>query len=132
MRPEEDAVAIDEYLKSLKPVPSPYLVNGRLSRAARRGRKIFEKSGCVKCHPSPLYTDLQKYDVGTDRGMDKGVKFDTPTLVEVWRTAPYLYDGRAATMKEVLTKHNSGDKHGVTSSLTENEIGDLAEFVLSQ
>jgi len=132
VRPEEDAVAIDEYLKSLKPVPSPYLVNGRLSRAARRGRKIFEKSGCVKCHPSPLYTDLQKYDVGTDRGMDKGVKFDTPTLVEVWRTAPYLYDGRAATMKEVLTKHNSGDKHGVTSSLTENEIGDLAEFVLSQ
>jgi len=132
VRPEEDAVAIDEYLKSLKPVPSPYLVKGRLSRAARRGKKIFKKAGCAKCHAGPMYTDLQKYDVGTDRGMDKGAKFDTPTLVEVWRTAPYLYDGRAATMKEVLTKHNSGDKHGVTSNLTGNEINDLAEFVLSQ
>ncbi|MBA7608364.1 hypothetical protein ES703_15541 [subsurface metagenome] len=79
-----------------------------------------------------MYTDLQKYDVGTGKGLDKNRQFDTPTLIEVWRTAPYLYDGRAATMKEVLTKHNSGDKHGVTSNLTGNEIGDLAEFVLSQ
>jgi YVTN family beta-propeller protein len=132
VRPEEDAVAIDNYLKSLKPVPSPYLVKGRLSRAARRGKKIFEKSGCVKCHPSPLYTDMKKYNVKTGKDMEENLAFDTPTLVEVWRTAPYLYDGRAATIKEVLTKHNSDDKHGVTSNLTENEISDLAEFVLSQ
>ena len=132
VRPEEDAVAIDEYLKSLKPVPSPYLVKGKLSKSAKRGKKIFKKSGCAKCHAGPMYTDLQKYDVGTGKGMEKNLAFDTPTLVEVWRTAPYLYDGRAATMKEVLTKHNPDDKHGVTSNLTENEINDLAEFVLSQ
>ena len=75
---------------------------------------------------------MNKYNVETGKGMEKNLAFDTPTLVEVWRTAPYLHDGRAATMKEVLTKHNSGDKHGVTSHLTENEIDDLAEFVLSQ
>jgi len=132
VRPEEDAVAIDEYLKSLKPVPSPYLVKGKLSKAAKRGKKIFKKAGCAKCHAGPMYTDLQKYDVGTGKGLDKNRQFDTPTLIEIWRTASYLYDGRAATMKEVLTKHNPGDKHGVTSNLTENEIGDLAEFVLSQ
>jgi len=141
VRPEEDAVAIDEYLKSLKPVPSPYLVNpahpmgwvkGKLSKAAKRGKKIFKKAGCAKCHPSPLYTDMNKYNVETGKGMEKNLAFDTPTLVEVWQTAPYLHDGRAVTMKEVLTKYNSGDKHGVTSNLTESEIGDLAEFVLSQ
>ncbi|MBA7473750.1 hypothetical protein ES707_09094 [subsurface metagenome] len=132
VRPEKDAAAIDEYLKSLKPVPSPYLVKGKLSKAAKRGKKIFKKAGCAPCHAGPMYTDLQKYDVGTGKGLDKNRQFDTPTLIEVWRTAPYLYDGRAATMKEVLTKHNSGDKHGVTSNLTGNEIGDLAEFVLSQ
>jgi YVTN family beta-propeller protein len=132
VRPEGDAVAIDEYLKSLKPVPSPYLVKGKLSKAAKRGKKIFEKAGCVKCHAGPMYTDLQKYNVETGKGMENNLAFDTPTLVEVWRTAPYLYDGRAATMREVLTKHNSDDKHGVTSNLTENEIDDLAEFVLSQ
>jgi cytochrome c peroxidase len=63
--------------------------------------------------------------------MDKDVEFDTPTLVEIWRTAPYLYDGRVATMKEVLTTHNQGDKHGRTSDLIDNEIRDLARFVLS-
>jgi YVTN family beta-propeller protein len=130
--PEEDAIAIDEYLKSLKPVASPYLVRGKLSRSAQRGRKVFGKASCASCHKGPLYTDLQKYDVGTGRGLDKDVEFDTPTLVEVWRTAPYLYDGRAATMKEVLTTHNPGDKHGRTSNLTDNEIRDLARFVLSQ
>jgi hypothetical protein len=52
--------------------------------------------------------------------------------VEIWRTAPYLYDGRAVTIEEVLTKYNPGDKHGATSKLSKGEISDWAEFVLSQ
>jgi hypothetical protein len=32
----------------------------------------------------------------------------------------------------VLTKYNPDDKHGMTSNLTDNEIKDLAQFVLSQ
>jgi YVTN family beta-propeller protein len=132
VRPEENAVAIDEYLKSLKPVPSPYLVEGKLSEAAKRGKEIFKKAECASCHSAPLYTDLRKYKVGTGKDIEKDRAFDTPTLIEVWRTAPYLYDGRAVTMKEVLTKYNAGDKHGTTSSLTEEQINDLAEFVLSQ
>ncbi len=59
-----------------------------------------------------------------------------PPLIEVWRTAPYLYDGRAATVREVLTTYNPLDengrtKHGNISDLTEDEIDDLIEFVLS-
>jgi YVTN family beta-propeller protein len=132
VRPEEDAVAIDEYLKSLEPVPSPYLLDGRLSKAAERGRDVFEKADCASCHPAPLYTDLKGYDVGTGKALEKNRVFDTPTLVEVWRTAPYLYDGRTVTMRDVLIKHNPGDEHGVTSGLTEQEIDDLNEFILSQ
>lgn len=131
VRPEEEADAIDEYLKSLEPVPSPYLVDNKLSESAERGKKIFEKARCASCHKGSLYTDLQQHNVGTGQDLDKDRKFDTPTLVETWRTAPYLYDGRAATMKEVLTIHNSGDRHGVTSNLSDNEIKDLAKFVLS-
>ena len=41
-RPEEEAAAIDAYLKTLEPVPSPYLVRGQLSEAAQRGRLLFE------------------------------------------------------------------------------------------
>ena len=132
VRPEEDAVAIDKYLKSLKPVANPYRVNGRLSASAKRGRKIFNKARCASCHKGRLHTDLRQYNLGIGKGLDNDQKFDTPTLVEAWRTAPYLYDGRAVTIEEVLTKYNPDDKHGLTSNLSDKEITDLANFVLSQ
>jgi len=129
---EENASAIDEYLKSLEPLPSPYFVDGRLSEAAKRGQNVYKKAGCITCHTEPLHTDMKKYDVGTGTGTEKDRHFDTPTIIEAWRTAPYLFDGRAVTIKQVLTKFNPQDKHGETSKLTEQEIDDLAEFVLSQ
>jgi YVTN family beta-propeller protein len=131
VRPEEDVVKIDKYLEQLKAVPSPYLVKGELSEAAKRGQMVFEKAECNLCHPAPLYTNLKSYNVGTGIGREETMEFDTPTLVEVWRTAPYLYDGRTTDMKEVLTKHNKDDKHGKTSKLSEQEINDLVEYVLS-
>jgi len=131
VRPEEDAVAIDEYLKSIQPVPSPCLVNGQLSESAKRGEKIYEKAGCAVCHPAPLYTDKKLHNVGVGTGREADVKFDTPSLVECWRTGPYLYDGRAATIEDVLVKDNKSDKHGVTTKLSKEELADLAEYVKS-
>ncbi len=134
VRPEEDAVSIDEYLKALQPVPSPYLVGGKLSEAAERGKKIFfdAKIGCAKCHPEPLYTDLQMHDVQSRGQYDRRDDFDTPTLIECWRTAPYLHDGRYVTIKQLLVegKHGGG-KHGDLEKLNEQQINDLVEFVLS-
>lgn len=132
VRPEEDAVAIDAYLKSLTPVPSPYLVDGKLSAAAQRGKKLFESAGCAGCHPPPLFTDKQKYDIGTGPDNRGFKEFDTPTLVEIWRTASYLLDGRAPTIMDVLKKYNPKDKHGKTSNLSDQQLADLAEYVLSQ
>ncbi len=132
VRPEQESVAIDEYLKSLKPIPSPYLFKGKLSASAKRGRKIFNTAGCISCHKGNLFTDMKQYDVGTGDGLDKDKKFDTPSLVEAWRTAPYLYDGRATTIEEVLTIFNPDDKHGKTSNLSLDDFNDLANFVLSQ
>ena len=134
VRPEEEAAAIDAYLKSLQPIPSPYLVNGALSPAAERGRKLFfdETVGCADCHRPPLFTNLKRYDVGTTGPYDQpGDTFDTPTLIELWRTAPYLHDGRAVTVQETLSHWNSGDKRGTTSHLNGQEIEDLAAYVLS-
>jgi len=133
VRPEEDAVVIDEYLKSLKPIPSPFLVNGKLSEAAKRGEKLFEgDAGCSVCHSGPLFTDKQMYDVGTGKGREAKKKFDTPAFAEVWRTAPYLYDGRAVTITDMLSKkHNPKDEHGKTSGLSEQQKADLAAYILS-
>jgi len=131
-RPEEEAKAIDVYLRALEPVPSPYLRDGRLSAAAQRGREVFASAGCAKCHAASLYTDGRTYDVGTGLGAERDRGFDTPTLVEIWRTAPYLHDGRAATMEEVLRRCNGEDRHGRTSGLSAEEVAALVEFVLSQ
>ena len=77
-----------------------------------------------------LYTDLQAYSVGTGKDREADMKFDTPTLVEVWRTAPYLHDGRAATMLDMLKSEASGAQH-CPSGLTEEQLADLAAYVLS-
>jgi YVTN family beta-propeller protein len=134
VQPPAVSAALDAYIQSLRPLPSPHLVRGRLSAAARRGEKIFRSSqtGCAQCHPAPLFTDLQSYDVGTVGPRDgTNDLFDTPTLVEVWRTAPYLHDGSASTMRDVLTRANPKDQHGKTSHLTADELNDLIEYVLS-
>ena len=122
---EEDAVCVDAYLKSLQPVPSPYLVNGELSDLAKEGRKVFEKLKCTECHSGPYYTDLKMHRIGEDIEFEKG--WDTPTLREVWRTAPYLFDGRAATMEDVFKVH----KHGIEKKVSQKEIKALTEYVNS-
>jgi cytochrome c peroxidase len=129
--PEEDSAAIDAYLKSLRPVPSPFLVDGQLSELAERGRELFhsDRVACHRCHPAPLYTDFRAYDVGTRTPYDRISRFDTPTLVEAWRTAPYLHDGRYTTVRDLLIE----GRHGIRSSqnLSDEEIDALVEFVLS-
>jgi YVTN family beta-propeller protein len=131
-QPEEVVNSIVAYLQSLKPVPSPHLVHGKLSEAAKRGEKLFVKTGCADCHVPGLYTDLHLHDVGTKNQHDGDTdKFYTPTLIEVWRTAPYLHDGSAATMRDVVTTCNADGRHGDVSGLSSQEIDDLCEYVLS-
>ena len=122
---EETALNVDEYIKSLEPLPSPYLIDGELSPKALQGRKVYEKYGCAECHSGPYYTDMQMHHIGEDVEFDEG--WDTPTLREVWRTAPYLFDGRAATMVDVFYEH----KHGIDGKISRKDAEALAEFVNS-
>lgn len=130
-RPEKDAKAIDAYLKSLREVESPYLVDGKMSEAADRGAIIFEEAGCMHCHKGEHFTDQKRHDVGSGLNEYKDFAFDTPTLCESWRTAPYLYDGRAKTIFEMLKNFNPDDKHGKTSKLTDEDLRDLEAYVLT-
>jgi DNA-binding beta-propeller fold protein YncE len=125
---------IDAYLIAEQPVPSPFLVDGKLSAKAERGKKIFDdpKVGCYKCHPAPLFTDKRSHDVKTECYFDLGLKeFDTPTLVECWRTSPYLHDGRYVDMKDVFKIGKHGDVAGDVGGLTDEQIDELVEYVLS-
>jgi cytochrome c peroxidase len=112
-----------------------------LTEAAERGREVFfrESVGCATCHSGPYFCDsrsgsLTRHDVGTgndDPSEKMGPKYDTPTLIGLYRSAPYLHHGRAATLEDVLTTCNTGDRHGKTSQLTKGEISDLVEFLKS-
>ncbi|MBE6673099.1 MAG: c-type cytochrome [Ruminococcaceae bacterium] len=123
---EELMVAIDDYLRSLLPVESPYLNrDGSLTEAALRGKALFETAGCAKCHPAPLYSDLAFHTspyLGVD-GTWENRDFVTPTLVEIWRSYPWVYNGSVVKMEDIIRKF--------APSLKDNEIADLAEFVLS-
>ena len=117
-------------------IPTP----GKLAPAAERGKALFfsEGVGCAKCHGGPYYTDssLKKpfnlHDVGTgndDPTEKMGPKYDTPTLLGVYRTAPYLHHGRAKTLTDVLTTCNKEDRHGKTSHLKPGQLEDLVAFL---
>src|SRR5262249_50728560 len=119
-------------------IPAP----GKLSDQAQRGKKLFLDAtvGCAKCHTGPYYTDssLKKpynlHDVGTgkdDPGEKMGPKYDTPTLLGVYRSAPYLHHGKAKTLLDVLTTCNKEDRHGKTSHLKKGQLEDLVAFLKS-
>ena len=106
-----------------------------LTEAELRGKAIFEspQTQCAVCHPAPLYTDLQVHDVGTADGDGEwfGPFIDTPSLRFLYDSAPYLHDGSAQTLWDVLTTKNVDDQHGVTSHLTDQQLEDLESFLLA-
>ena len=122
---ESVATDVDEYLRSLKPLPSPYLVDGELSAKAQQGKRIFEKHNCAACHSGEYYTDMRTHRIGDNVEFAQG--WDTPTLVEVWRTAPYLFDGRAATMFDLFYEY----RHGIDGKISRKDAEALAEYVNS-
>jgi YVTN family beta-propeller protein len=148
MSAELDALAA--YVESLDDLPrSPQRSeDGNLSAAALRGKTLFDdpEIGCVDCHFAPTFTNsifapdvdaYAFYDVGTLRqssGKRLGealTGLDTPTLIGLWDTGPYLHDGSANDLQAVFTSANPSDQHGQTSQLSAEDIDDLVAFLLS-
>lgn len=87
-----------------------------------QGRQIFGGIGnCVACHGSDNFVpgnainnnglEFPFVDKGlggiTGRAADEGL-FKVPTLRNIELTAPYMHDGRFATLEEVVEFYNSG------------------------
>jgi YVTN family beta-propeller protein len=130
---EQQVEDLFAYLVSLRPLPSPHLTaDGKLTEAAQRGKSLFEgKANCARCHPAPYFTDKKKHNVGVLSSNEPDGRYDTPSLIEAYRTAPYLHDGRALTIKDIFTKNNKKKQHGKTDTLSEQEINDLTAYLLS-
>jgi YVTN family beta-propeller protein len=135
-----DALAI--YTNSFPITLSPHIVApGKLTPAAERGRALFfsNETSCATCHSGPYFTDssLQKpfklHDIGTgdDPAEKMPPEYDTPSLIGIYRSAPYLHHGKAKTLMEVLTTFNKGNRHGKTSHLSAEQKEDLVAFLKS-
>ena len=135
-----DLDALASYSASLNSFPpSPYRnPGGSLTAEALAGKALFNSLNCFQCHGGEAFTDSDLgalHDVGTLKptsGQRMGgplAGLDTPTLRAIWDSPPYLHDGSAATLKEVLTTANPGDLHGVTSTLTATEVDQLAAYL---
>lgn len=97
-------------------------------------------AGCADCHAGAAFSDSEsgiRHDVGTasaGSGQRLGGAldgFDTPTLRGLWRSAPYLHDGSAPTLRDVLTTRNPGDAHGRTSGLSTSDLDALELYLLT-
>jgi cytochrome c peroxidase len=120
---------IGEFFKRLKPMASPFLVKGRLTESAKKGRELFygDKLDCRHCHPAPLYTDLNPHDAITFDN-DQTTQWDTPPLIESWRTGPWDHIGNTDKFIDLMTNK----LHTTTPTLLNaDQIKDLNEFVMS-
>jgi len=125
----ENQAALVAYISRSRRAPNPHL--GRNPEAAARGEGLFRRARCIACHPSPAFTDLKAHDLGFASETDLRSRFDTPSLRECYRTAPYLHDGRADTLHDLFQNHNPHDRHGRTSDLAPDELDDLVEYLRS-
>jgi hypothetical protein len=137
---EKDLDDLDAFVFSLPPSRTPSS-SGPWTDAQRRGREIFFATRapdgreipyglrCSTCHRPPLYTDRLPADVGTKGPLDDTGLFDTPHLLGVATSAPFLHDGRAATLEEIWTVYNPNDEHGVTSAMNKIQLNDLVEYL---
>ena len=130
--PDKLALALEQYLLTLIASRSKFdaVLNGEttLTAAEQRGFELFmtesdprtgqRGADCFHCHGGPLFTDHQFHNNGlaapgrgraavTGEAADEG-KFVTPSLRNLALTAPYMHDGRFATLEEVIAHYSSG------------------------
>jgi len=125
------------------------------TKSELNGFAIFnsEKGDCFHCHGTSLFTDNLFHNNGldvepfldlglgkiTENTSDNG-KFKTPTLRNIEVSAPYMHDGRFATLEKVIEHYDSGGhfsstvdplmkKLGVGLNLTNQEKSDLIAFL---
>ena len=123
---EEENALLAAFLIHGEVPSSPYPVD----EAATRGEQVFGESGCATCHAGGAFTDGRTHDVGTGGapGELRGPEFDTPTLLGLYDTAPYLHDGSALTLAAVFTVGEGS--HAIAEGvIDEGAIDDLVAYL---
>lgn len=129
---EKVGLALENFLLTLTAFDSKFdrALRGQatFTPEERRGFELFTTehdprtgqrgADCFHCHGGALFSDYGFHNNGlvsddpgrfgvTGLPADRG-KFATPPLRDVARRAPYMHDGRFATLEEVVAHYNSG------------------------
>lgn len=123
LRPEIIAQAIATFERGIVSdlAPFDYWVAGEedaISADAKRGFRVFNEVGCVRCHTGWNFTNGTFADIGlpgddTGKGKIVGSRevdfaFKTPTLRNIARRGPYMHDGSLRTLREVIENYDKG------------------------
>jgi CxxC motif-containing protein (DUF1111 family) len=145
----EDLAALTTYVASL---PRPVERTDALGHP--EGRARFEALGCDLCHVrvlgevEGLYSDLLLHDMGPDlgdlvityygegeapRAVASSSEWRTPPLWGVGSSAPYLHDGRAASLDEAISAHGGEASFAAQAwqALTEYQRLEVVAFLQS-
>lgn len=131
---ENEIKDLEKFLLSLPEVVNPNVrADGELNEEQAWGRDLFNRAdvGCASCHSGSSFTDGRNHDVDTankterlvwehrrDRGdvvAESPAILNTPTLRGLFYTAPYLHDGSAETLLDVLELAPNMGKPGLLS-----------------
>src|SRR5262249_22486386 len=128
----EEARALVAFLQTLEEPPNPHRgKGGDVSAAARRGQALFSgKAKCARCHKGKYYTSESNYDVKLEADGSPYRRWTPPSLLGLYDRGPYLHDGRAGTLDELLRDHHAPEKLG-GRKLTAGERRDLIAFLNS-
>ncbi len=125
-------LGLERYLEAQpRPIP-PRQLEGRDLARERRGLDVYVRARCPLCHGFPAFTNLGQHPMealfpalsGT-----AGHELDTPSLLGLQESAPYLVDGRAETLAAVFREHDPARRHGDTRGLSDGELADLVHFL---
>jgi cytochrome c peroxidase len=89
----------------------------------QEGSEVFVRAGCDRCHSGERYTDNANHDVGT------GGEFQTPPLIGLRYSAPYMHDGCAKSLHERFDVQCGGAAHGSVNELSDADLTLLATYL---
>ena len=125
--PQPQVQALAAYVNSLAvPPPLDVLRGTQDVTAIERGRLVFDKHDCARCHAPPTFTTPEAYDVGI-KDAQGNTEFNPPSLRGLSHRGPFFHDNSAATLEEVFLQRG----HPSDAKYSEADVKDLAEFLRS-
>lgn len=126
------AISLERYVESLPRAIPPRQLGRRDLARERRGLSAFVRARCPMCHTLPAFTNLAQHPLrAIFPALDDhdGFAVDTPSLLGLAESGPYLVDGRAETLEAIFREHDRARRHGDWASLSDRELADLLHFI---